>query len=489
MKPMNLFSHIHQHFLMIFAFGLSLIALSIQVHGQQMVWPSSTGADIIAPNTKTLEIEAGKGTLIRLDRPATSVFIANPDIADVQVKSQRVVYVFGKTQGTTSFYALDSDDTVIFSADVKISRNLASLQSALKQMLPDAYIRVSIVGDMLLLDGSVASPDEAHLAEQLAISVIGAGKVMNRLSISQPTQVSLRVKIAEVNRSITKQFGFNWESFLNGSSFSMGLQQGRNVADILIDPITQLPTRVFGTSTTASSLFGNITRGDLDMNFAIDALDREGFLTVLAEPNLTALTGQSASFLAGGEFPIPIPSEDGNIAIEYREFGVKLAFTPTVLSTGRISVHVQPEVSELSSAGAIKVSNIEIPSLSTRRAETTVELGSGQSFVIAGLLQNSVTQDADKFPGLGDIPILGALFRSESFRRNETELLIVVTPYAVRPVSDRQLALPTDGFIAPSDMQRFLGGKRWQATQPKSPQAKDKKPGPSLKKRAGFQIK
>ncbi|MBL4838706.1 MAG: hypothetical protein JKY34_14135, partial [Kordiimonadaceae bacterium] len=230
-----------------------------------------------------------------------------------------------------------------------------------------------------------------------------------------------------------------------------------------------------------------INSGLLDLNYAIDALDQDGFIKVLAEPNLTALSGQTANFLAGGEFPIPIPTRDG-IAIEYREFGVKLEFTPTVMNSGRISMHVKPEVSDLSTAGAIRISGISIPSISTRRAETTVELGSGQSFAIAGLIRSNVVQDGDKYPGLGDIPILGALFRSEKFRREETELLIVVTPYLVRPVSDRQLVLPTDNFEVPGDAERFLTGKRWVPTGPKAAINSDRRAGPSLKNRAGFRL-
>ena len=235
------------------------------------------------------------------------------------------------------------------------------------------------------------------------------------------------------------------------------------------------------------SLVGSITPGNLDLNYAIDALDREGFLTVLAEPNLTALTGQAANFLAGGEFPIPVPTRDG-IGIEYREFGVKLDFTPTVLNSGRISMQVRPEVSDLSDAGAIRINDISVPSISTRRAETTIELGSGQSFAIAGLIENSVSQDKDKYPGLGDIPIIGALFRSDRFRREETELLIVVTPYLVKPVSDRHITLPTDNFVAPNDVDRILKGKSWEGSAQTTIANQDTRTGASLKQRAGFQL-
>ncbi|MBO6505078.1 MAG: type II and III secretion system protein family protein [Kordiimonadaceae bacterium] len=445
------------------------------------------GASVLSPSQGSLSIEVNKGTLIRLDRPAAEVFIANPDIADVQVKSNRVIYIFGQAQGETSFYALDKDDRTIFSSNISVTRNLSALRTAYDRMLPGAPVRALMMGQLVVLEGNVSSPAEAAMAERLARDVLSTDRVMNGINVLQPTQVNLRVRIAEVSRTVLKQLGVNWEGFYTGSNIGFGIANGRDVSNIIADPVTQLPIEIFNRPDVGNSLFGEIFTGGVDLNYAIDALDQEGFIKVLAEPNLTALTGQSANFLAGGEFPIPIPSRDG-LGIEYREFGVKLDFTPTVMSTGRISMHVRPEVSDLSSAGAIRVEGISVPSISTRRAETTVELGSGQSFAIAGLIENNVVQDANKFPGLGDIPIIGALFRSEEFRREETELLIVITPYIVRPVGDRQLALPTDGYRAPTDMQRFFGERRWADVEPGALENQDTRSGPSLKQRAGFKL-
>jgi len=445
------------------------------------------GVKMLEAATGVLTIEVNEGTLIRLDSPAAEVFIANPDIADVQVKSNRVIYVFGKAQGDTTFYVLDKNDQTLFSSTISVTRNVSALRSAYKQMLPGVPIDITTVGQLVVLQGNVGSPAEAALAERLARSVLATDGIMNAVNILQPTQVNLRVRIAEISRSVLKQLGFNWQGFVGGSNFGFGIATGREVSQLIADPITDLPIEVFNRATEGGALFGELFTGGLDLNYAIDALDQDGFIKVLAEPNLTALTGKTASFLAGGEFPIPIPSRDG-IGIEYREFGVKLDFTPTVLDSGRITMHVRPEVSDLSSAGAIRIEGISIPSISTRRADTVVELGSGQSFVIAGLIQNSVIQSGDKYPGLSSIPILGALFRSEKFRREETELLIVVTPYLVQPVSDRQIVLPTDKFIAPSDMDRFLNGKRWVPTAQNETTNQDNKKGPSRKKRAGFQL-
>jgi len=450
------------------------------------------GADIIPPADTLLPLEASKGKLIRLVRPASEVFVVDPSVADVQVKSNRLIYIFGKNPGETTLYAMDEEDNVIYSTTVQVTRNLGSLNKAFSQLLPDRNIRARMLGGVIVIDGAVLSPAEADTAESLARATIGpTGQVLNKLNITQPTQVNLRVRIAEVSRSILKELGFNWEGGFFTSSWGIGISQGRDVVTEIIDPITGLPTKLFNIG-EAPSIFGDIidvgTNHVLDLNYAIDALDRNGFITVLAEPNLTAMSGQSASFLAGGEFPVPIPDRNGNIAIEYKQFGVTLDFSPTVLDSGRISIHVRPEVSELTNVGSITISGASVPALATRRAETTVELGSGESFAIAGLIQNEVTQSTDKIPGLGDIPILGALFKSEQFMRNESELLIVVTPYIVRPISDRLLTMPTDGFIAPGDMDRYLKNRQWQPTIQSNAGAADAAKGPSRKKRAGFQL-
>lgn len=469
------------------ALATSLISAPMALEAADASLNKVSGAELVMPKNNGMKIEINKGTLVRLDSPATAVFIANPDIADVQIKSSRVVYIFGKTQGETTFYALDDQDNTIFSTSIAVTPNLSALEKAYDRMMPGLPITATTLGDLVVLQGNVGAPDEAALAEQLAKSVLGTDKVMNNINVLQPTQVNLRVRIAEVSRTVLKQLGINWEGGLTGAGAGVGIATGRDVFNLRPNPSTGALEKVFTRGTNIGSITGSITPGLLDLNYAIDALDREGFLTVLAEPNLTALTGQAANFLAGGEFPVPIPNQNG-IGIEYRKFGVQLDFTPTVLNSGRISMKVNPEVSDLSEAGAIRINGISVPSISTRRAETTIELGSGQSFAIAGLIQNNVTQDKDKYPGLGDIPILGALFRSDRFRRQETELLIVVTPYLVNPVSDRTIALPTDNFTAPNDADRILNRKNWEPTTQKTHTNQDTQTGASLKQRAGFQL-
>jgi len=434
-------------------------------------------------------VEMKKGKLIRLETPGASFFISDPTVADVQVKSPQLVYLMGKTVGETSFDVLDENDNSIYSTTVKVTQNLSTLYANIATLLPDTSIQVTNMGDLLVLSGVVNSPEESATAERIAMSSTGAKEVLNQLTITQPTQVQLRVKIAEVNRSVLKQLGVNWENTFSGTNAFFGVATGRDVFTDIIDPVLNVPVRDYLMSGGGANAFaGGLTQGRFDLNFIIDALDNEGFLSVLAEPNLTAVTGETADFLAGGEYPVPVPSRDG-IAIEYKPYGVKLQFTPTVLNSGKIRLKVAPEVSDLSNAGAVTINGTAVPSITTRRAQTTVELGSGQSFAIAGLLENKILQDSSKLPFLGNLPILGALFRSESFRHNETELLIVVTPYIVRPIDDRKISLPTDGYIKPSDMDRFLKGKKWKETTPlKTPGDKSKNKGATLKGRAGFQL-
>jgi pilus assembly protein CpaC len=271
-----------------------------------------------------------------------------------------------------------------------------------------------------------------------------------------PSQVHLRVRVAEVSRDVIKEFGFNWETLFDAGDFTFGFASGR---DLVNGSGSVLRGPVSAGGDVPGIGFGSYNSSRASVNAAIDALAQEDLVTVLAEPNLTALSGETASFLAGGEFPIPIASDDDDIEIEFKEFGISLAFTPTVLSGNRISLRVRPEVSELSENGAITVGGLTIPALATRRAETTVELGSGQSFAIGGLLSNGVQNSVSKFPGLGDLPVLGTLFRSQRFQSSETELVILVTPYLVQPVDAPVLATPVDGYQAPSDIERILQGR------------------------------
>jgi pilus assembly protein CpaC len=398
----------------------------------------------------------------------SDVFVANDTIADVQVRSSTQLYVFGKGAGETTVYATSKSGRVVYAANVRVGNNLSSVSEMLHLAMPDATIQATPMNNLVLLTGTVANPNDVAEAQRLTQAYVGDGtQVVTRLRSATPLQVMLKVRIAEINRSMLKKVGVNLLNRDSGNGHLFGIGQGSpgtiNVAKGPANPLTGVSSETV-TGVTFNNLVGGTTLGlfgrifGTDLLGTLDLMQNDGFVTTLAEPTLTALSGETASFLAGGEFPIPVSQALGSVTIEYKQYGVGLAFTPIVLADGRISMRVRPEVSQLSDAGSVKLNGFIVPALTTRRAETTVELGSGQSFMLAGLLQNSNNNSITKAPFLGDLPILGALFRSTSYQRNETELVIIVTPYLVRPVSG-QLALPTQGYRAPSDAQQILGGQ------------------------------
>ena len=445
---------------------------------------ATTPAGVINSAASRIGLEINKGTLVRLSQPATTVFVADPDIADIQMKTAGLVYIFGKKAGETALFAVDDRERVVLNTTLVVSHNVSRLRQALRAVAPEAEVEVISVDDALILTGMVHTPVEAENIRAVAARFAPEkGSVINQIQVLAPNQVNLRVRFAEVSKETLKQFGINWESVARiGSNFIFAAGFGRDFLNA---------AGVIPRDGSVNTLAAGYRSGNKDINAAIDALATEGLITVLAEPNLTALNGETASFLAGGEFPIPISqgSNSGNsVTIEFKTFGVGLAFTPHLLDAGRINLRVRPEVSQLSSAGAVTLAGFSIPALTTRRAETTVELGSGQSFVIAGLLQNNTTQDISRVPLLGDLPILGALFRSDRFRRNESELVIIVTPYIVRPVSANRIASPTDGFVAPNDVERILGGITYRPQLNDRDQQPRTKEGQGLIGPSGFQL-
>ncbi|MBX9797591.1 type II and III secretion system protein family protein [Sphingomonas sp.] len=432
-------------------------------------------AQTVAPTPTTVtQIATGRGKLINLPRPISDVFVANDSIADVQVRSPTQIYIFAKGPGETTVYATAKGGGVVFSTTVRVGNNIETVGQMLKLAMPDAQITATPMNGMVLLTGTVANPDDANEAERLTQAFVGEQvKVLTRLKTATPLQVNLQVKFAEVSRNFIKNIGVNLQNRPRGS-FLFGFSQGRqgviNTApgdptpgNPIVDgnglrqgqTLNQFPQAIAGGTLLglAGKAFGADLLGSLDL------AERNGQVSTLAEPNLTALSGETGTFLAGGEIPIPVSQGLGAVSVEYRQYGISLAYTPTVLGDGRISLRVRPEVSQLTSVGAVQINGTTIPALSTRRAETTVELGSGQSFMIAGLLQNNHNNSIDQAPGLGDIPILGALFRSNGFQRNETELLIVITPYLVKPVNAGDIILPTDGYKAPTDLGRVFMGE------------------------------
>lgn len=414
--------------------------------------PAAVKADA-ALSTLALTLDQGKP--VTLDGAASSVFVANPDIADVQVLAPNKLMVFGKKMGQTTLMATDDDGRTLIHRTVVVSQNLADLRTALRVMVPGNTIQVNPVPNGIIMTGWARDPSMVEDARRLALRFLSEkGEIINRVRIEGSNQINIRVRFAEVSRDIDKRFGINWESIGNIGGFAFGLATG---APVISNGANLLNRNRPNVGNNTNNVLSVSTKGDgYNLNGVIDALARDGLITILAEPNLTAMSGQTASFLAGGEYPIPVPQSLSNIGIEYKEYGVMLAFTPTIVGDNRINLHVRPEVSQLSSAGAIVLSNISIPALTTRRAETTIEVASGQSFAIAGLLNSNQNQNVDKYPFLGDLPVLGPLFRSTRFQNNETELVIIITPYVVKGAAPDEMALATDGYSQPSDVDRIF---------------------------------
>lgn len=470
--------------------------------------------------TSDIVISAGTGRLVRLNGTMSDLFVADPNIADVQVRSANQLYIFGKAPGETTIYATNKAGKVVYSSSVHVGSNTGSVGQFLRTAMPEARIQATPMNGVILLTGTVAKPEDAEEAARIVQAYVGpSSKIVSRIKTATPLQVMLRVRFAEVSRSLVKEVGVNLLSRDTTGGFLFGIGSGARSPGTITDMATTFPlmdaSSLYnlpagsirlpfnpangqfvtspGTQYTFDKVLGKTVLGGagslfgLDILAALDLAEQDGRVATLAEPTLTALSGETASFLAGGEFPIPISQSLGSISVEYKQYGVGLAFTPTVLADGRISMRVRPEVSELSDQGSIRLNGFQVPALTTRRAETTVELGSGQSFVIGGLLRNSSNNSTDKAPWLGDLPVLGALFRSNSFRRSETELVIVVTPYLVKPVSDDQIALPTDGFRTATDFQRVIldqghssrTGERRPGAVMAPPQAVPALPGPS----------
>jgi pilus assembly protein CpaC len=350
---------------------------------------------------------------------------------------------------------------------VTVRRPVAQIAAALRQAAPTAHIDVSSAPNGLDVSGVAGSPRDAQRVQAAAKQYLGEKDHLNfNVGVAAATQVNLRVRIAEVSRSADKEFGINWSAISNTGSMAFGLLTGRAPVSAAVNPVTGRSTSNGGDFSRSSGGLDSLgvgyqnKSGSVNVSGLIDALATEGLVTVLAEPNLTAISGESASFLAGGEFPVPVPQGLQQITIEWKKFGVSVDFTPIVLDANRLSIKVRPEVSELTTTGSVVINGTTIPGLAVRRAETTVELASGQSFAIAGLFQNNSSNQVQRFPWLGDLPVLGALFRSSSFQHNESELVIIVTPYIVQPVAQTSdLHLPTDGIVFAGDLERVLLGR------------------------------
>ncbi len=442
-------------------------------------------SQIVPTEPPTLRLEINKGTAIKLPGPAATVFVAAPDIADVQVRSPTMVYVFAKKPGDTVLYAVDDQDRVLLNTIVSVTSPISRMKGALDTLHPNNGIIYDNQGETIVMTGTVRSAVVAEDARRLALQHVNgnATKVISNVKVDAPTQVQLRVKVAEVRRDALKRVGINWQNINNVALFGLatfGIGAGAGFA-------VRTVQSVGGAASGAVALQSN----DGSLNGFIDFLATQNQATILAEPNLIAMSGETASFLAGGEIPIITPqggTTNATITVTYKQVGVSLAFTPTIIGD-RINLKVAPEVSQLSTVGSISVpltatAVVTVPGIQTRKASTTIELGSGQSFAIAGLLQASSQQDIVKLPWLGDIPVLGSLFKSDAYQRSETELVIIITPYFVEPTSGK-LRTPLTDRVPPTDADRLVYQRLNHPTPPRRVAVgREQSAGPS----AGFKL-
>jgi pilus assembly protein CpaC len=407
-------------------------------------------------NARSLALGIGKSIVVDLPRDIKDVLVADPKIANAVVRSAQRAYIIGATVGQTNIVFFDSAGQQIAAYDIAVTRDLNGLRAAIKQLMPNSDIQVEGLGDGVMLSGWAATPIEGQQAADLAARLAGGiDKIVNNITIRGRDQVMLKVTVAEVSRSIIKQLGVDLSATMN---YGTSVVQFNNS-----NPFTANgQPLVAGNSTVAS--FGSTP----SVTATIRAMESAGVIRTLAEPNLTAISGESATFIAGGEFPIPTGVTCQTLAsgavgqcapsISFKKFGISLNFTPVVLTEGRISLRVMTEVSEVSTDNSINISGISVPSIKTRRAETTLEIPSGGAMAMAGLIQDQTKQAVNGLPGLSTLPVLGSLFRSRDFVNNQTELMVIVTPFIVRAVAQKDLSRPDDGFAAASDPQADLLG-------------------------------
>jgi len=445
--------------------------LTVAILALLLVLPAYA-SDLMASETqiiRKLDLTVGKSMVLRSKDAVKRISIADPDVADFVLISPKEIYITGKSAGVTNMTLWQTDGSYkLFDLDVGF--DVSQLKQQLNDILPEeSDLRVTATKESITLSGRVSSAANLSQALSLARSYAPEGKVNNLVEVRGVQQVMLEVRVAEMQRSLARRMGVNFNYLTESGKFGIsqlgGLTELVNPTDAnisipgLVDVGSGLVTAPFGTFVSPSvSAILRFSANDTTWTGFIDALKSDGLVKVLAEPTLIALSGQEANFLAGGEFPVPVPQGLGTVAIEYKPFGVGLTFTPTVLADNKINIKVAPEVSELDFNLAVQLSGFVVPGLNTRKAETVVELADGQSFAIAGLLRDTARDAINKYPLLGDIPILGTLFRSRSFQKNETELIIIATPHLVKPIDGDQQPLPTDYYVEPNDAEFYVLG-------------------------------
>ena len=406
--------------------------------------------------SQSLQLVSGKSIVLHSDTSVTRISIANPDVADFKLLSPNEIYITAKAAGTTNL-TMWRNNRVSAIFDLDVVYDISRFKQQLEQILPDENdLRVNFSNDSITLSGKVSNATNLSQALSLAKAFAPEGNIQNLIQVGGVHQVMLEIRVAEMSKSLTKRLGINL-AYTRGDDFAVSTLGGLSQVVKATDAVLGSDGVGFAYSPAVSALF-RFGVGSATWTGFLDALREDGLVKILAEPTLITLSGQTANFLAGGEFPVPVPQGLGTVAIEYKPFGVGLVFTPTVLSKNKINLQVSPEVSELDFTNALVLQGYTIPGLRTRRTSTTIELGDGQSFAIAGLLRESVRTINSKYPLLGDIPILGALFQSKEFQKEESELIIIATPHLVKPMNMAKQSLPTDYYVEPNDFEFYLLG-------------------------------
>ena len=434
--------------IMVLALGTSA---GTQAFGQDPVTGAPEQRDI-----QKLELTMGKSKVLDLPVAIKRASLANPDVADTVVLSPTQIYLTGKTIGVTTLTLWNESGKMMGMYDLVIAPDVTRLKENLHKTLPEENgILVTSNHDHVTLSGTASNA--ANLSRALSMAEAYAPKkIVNAMQVGGVQQVMLEVRVAEMNRELIKRLGLNFTGIGN-DYFAVSVLANLTRLASLAHPVGQTATVTSEVTQVIQGAFGFQT-GSVSWTGFVDALKEENLAKVLAKPTLMALNGQEAAFLAGGEFPIPVPQAFGLITIQFKKFGVGLVFTPNILDSKHISLNVAPEVSELDFSNALRTQGFVVPAITTRRAATTIELADGQSFAIGGLLRDNVRESVKKVPFLGDVPILGALFRSSSFQKNETELVIIVTPHLVKPLDMAAQTLPTDYYVEPNDFEFYLMG-------------------------------
>ena len=423
-------------------------------------------------SSKAFEVPLYKSRILDVDKPVRKLSIGNPDIADILVLRANQVYVVGKSLGTTNVVLWDASNRIIATIDIEITHDVDTLKAKLHELLPNENISVNSSQGTIILSGEVSGPAKMDAALALATSFAPEdeegntkeGKVVNLMHVGGIQQVLLEVKVAEINRSVMREFGIEWSAFGFdvGNWIIGGANGGAGPIDFINGPFVPEAQSI-----TDSGFFTRFLSNNFLFSATLNAAKNNGLAKILAEPNLTTLSGQEATFLSGGEFPIPVPQGNlGGTTIEFKDFGIGMGFVPVVLDANRINMAIDVSVSDLATQNSISVGGgiqteerFFVPALSVRRASSTVEMADGQTIALAGLLSEKVREDVQKFPGLGDVPVLGYLFRSQKWLNEETELVIFVTPHLAQPVANDLVRLPTDAFIAPNDIEYYILGR------------------------------